>query len=99
MQYVPTNQILRKTCLYTLRCKIRSLQNDGEAEIRSIEDIINQIEAELGSLEVQMRERDDEIDGLQTEKQLQSNGEMKELVQVADDLSNRQAVVFAIVLP
>jgi len=66
-----------------------SLQDDGEAEIRSIDDIVNQIEAELSSLEVQMRERDDEIKGLQTEKDLQSNGEVKELMQVADELSKR----------
>ena len=54
-----------------------------------MEQSIIDLSAEIGVVESQVREREDEIQGLQTEKELQSSGEVKELIQEVDEMSKR----------
>lgn len=67
----------------------RSLQQDGESSIRAMEQSIVDLDSQIGGIDAQVREQEDEIQGLQTEKELQSNGEVKELIQEVDELSKR----------
>jgi len=80
---------LERFCVAYKYTEAQSLQTDGEAEIRSAEESIMALDAEVAAIEAQLREKDDEIQGLQTEKELQSSGEVKELVQAADELSKK----------
>ena len=54
-----------------------------------MEQSIVDLDSQIGGIDAQVREREDEIQGLQTEKELQSNGEVKELIQEVDELSKR----------
>jgi structural maintenance of chromosome 2 len=80
---------LERFCVAYKYVEALSLQQDGEGEIRDAAQLIAELEANISLLDSQMREHDDEIQGLQTEKELQSNGEVKELVQEVDELSKR----------
>jgi structural maintenance of chromosome 2 len=80
---------LERFCVAYKYTEAKSLQDDGESEIRAMEQSIVDFYAEIGGIDAQVREREDEIQGLQTEKELQSNGEVKELIQEVDDLSKR----------
>jgi structural maintenance of chromosome 2 len=80
---------LERFCVAYKYTEAKSLQDDGESEIRGMEQCIVDFDAEIGGIDAQVREREDEIQGLQTEKELQSNGEVKELIQEVDDLSKR----------
>jgi hypothetical protein len=50
---------------------------------------MQKLDSEIKILDISLNEKEDEIKGLQTEKELQSNGEVKELVQKVDELSKR----------
>jgi hypothetical protein len=66
-----------------------SLQEDGASEIAAGEELMQKLDSEIKILDISLNEKEDEIKGLQTEKELQSNGEVKELVQKVDELSKR----------
>lgn len=66
-----------------------SLQEDGASEIAMGEELMQKLDSEIKILDISLSEKEDEIKGLQTEKELQSNGEVKELVQKVDELSKR----------
>ena len=72
--------------LFDLCC---SHQDEGQADINATEQSIIDLDADIGVVESQVREREDEIQGLQTEKELQSSGEVKELIQEVDEMSKR----------
>lgn len=80
---------LERFCVAYKYIEAKSLQDDGESEIRGMEQSIINFDAEIGGVDAQLREREDEIQGLQTEKELQSSGEVKELIQEVDNLSKR----------
>jgi len=80
---------LERFCVAYKYIEAKSLQDDGESEIRGMEQSIVDFDAEIGGIDAQLREREDEIQGLQTEKELQSSGEVKELIQEVDSLSKR----------
>jgi len=67
-------------------------QKDDESEIHAAEQALSDFDAQLSAIEAQLREKDDEIQSLQTEKELQSSGEVKELAQEADELSKKYVV-------
>ena len=54
-----------------------------------MESRVSELDAQAAALEADVREREDEIQGLQTEKELQSGGEVKELIQEVDEISKR----------
>lgn len=74
---------------YIDSCHACSLQEDGATEISTAEELVQNLDSEIKVLEIRLNEKEDEIKGLQTEKELQSNGEVKELVQKVDELSKR----------
>jgi structural maintenance of chromosome 2 len=80
---------LRRFCIAYRYVESKGLQKDGEGDISGMQEQVSDIEAQLAALELSVREKDDEIQGLQTEKELQSGGELKELMQLVDDVSKR----------
>lgn len=80
---------LERFCVAYKYMEAKSLQEDGEMEIQQAEEALSNYDTEILAVDIHIREKDDEIQGLQTEKELQSNGEIKELAQEVDDLSKR----------
>ena len=64
-------------------------QEVGEAEIQELRSSIEAGKARAEELVQEIQEADADLKGLQTEKDLQSGGEVKELAQQADELSKR----------
>ena len=65
------------------------LQQTGEADVRAVQDALSELDAAWAALELDLREKADQIQGLQTEKELQSGGEVRELQAEVDDISKR----------
>ena len=65
------------------------LQQTGEQEARAVENALSDLDALAALLELNIREKDDQIEGLKTEKELQSTGEIKELQAEVDELAKR----------
>ena len=68
---------------------LRRLQHNGEAEVRSVQDAMSDIDAAAAALDLEEREATDAIAGLQTEKELQSGGEVKELQAEVDEIAKK----------
>ena len=64
-------------------------QEAGEAEIVSLTRSAEEGKARAEELNQEIQEADADIRGLQTEKDLQSGGQVKELAESADALSKR----------
>ena len=67
----------------------RRLQQTGEADVRGVQDALSELDAQWAALDLDLREKADQIQGLQTEKELQSGGEVRELQKEVDDISKR----------
>lgn len=65
------------------------LQKNGEDEVRGVQNQLSDLDAQSAALELDIREKSDQIEGLQTEKELQSGGEVKELQETVDEISKR----------
>ena len=61
----------------------------GESEIHNLMEKVEQGKAKVEELEQEIQSLESDIKGLQTEKELQSGGEIKELAQKADESSKR----------
>ena len=70
-------------------CCCCRLQRSGEADIAEVDRAASSIDAQAAALDLTIREKEDEVAGLQTEKELQSGGEVRELAQQVDELSKR----------
>lgn len=81
---------LRRFCVAYKYAEAKRLQADGEGEVRGVESALSDLDALAAALELEAREKDDEIQGLQTEKELQSGGEVKELIEMVDQISKRR---------
>lgn len=65
------------------------LQQNGEQDVQQVQNDLSDLEAQYAALDLKIREKQDEIEGLKTEKELQSSGEVKELQAEVDDISKR----------
>jgi hypothetical protein len=54
-----------------------------------VQDALSELDAAWAALELDLREKADQIQGLQTEKELQSGGEVRELQAEVDEISKR----------
>lgn len=70
----------------------RRCQEVGDAEIQSFKDKIQALKVRAEELSTEVKDKESDIKSLQTEKELQSGGEVKELSQKADELSKRCVV-------
>jgi hypothetical protein len=59
----------------------------GEAELVAMAADVEQLEQQAAELEGEAADKASDIQGLQTEKELQTGGEVKELQQEADQLA------------
>lgn len=66
-------------------------QLNGESEIHSLMEKVEQGKARAQDLEQEIKGLEGDVKGLQTEKELQSGGEVRELAQKADGCSKRLA--------
>lgn len=82
---------LRRLCVAFRYQEAARLQSDGQAEVQGMAERLQAAERQVADLELQLRERADELAGLQAEKELASGGEVKELTAQADALSKRCA--------
>ena len=65
--------------LFLPPCLPCRLQQTGEADVRGVQDALSDLDAQWAALELDLREKADQIQGLQTEKELQAGGEVREL--------------------
>ena len=65
------------------------LQHSGQSDAAEVDRQMSTIDAQAAALDLAIREKEDEVTGLQTEKELQSGGEVRELAQQADEISKR----------
>lgn len=65
------------------------LQQNGEQEVRAVQNELSDHDAQAAALQLDIREKGDQIEGLKTEKELQSGGEVRELTALVDDISKR----------
>lgn len=79
-----------------LACDFRHLnsfccrsQEAGNSEIQGLRDKIESVRLRASELAAELQDKDSDIKSLQTEKELQSGGEVKELSQKTDELSKR----------
>lgn len=61
----------------------------GEEELAALAADVAAVDDQAAALEAEAAERESEIASLQTEKELQAGGEVKELQQRADELEMR----------
>lgn len=80
---------LRRFCVAFRYVEAEDLQRSGAEKVREVEATISDLAAQEAALELEIREKEDEVQGLQTEKELQSGGEVKELAALVDDISKR----------
>lgn len=80
---------LRRFCVAYRYVESKDLLKTGEADIRAVDAEIAALDATCAAVEGDLREKEDYITGLQTEKELQSGGEVKELIAKADDLAKK----------
>jgi hypothetical protein len=59
----------------------------GEAELAAAAQEVRQLEQQHAELAAEAADKQSDITALQTEKEIQAGGEVKELQQVADQLS------------
>ncbi|PRW61562.1 structural maintenance of chromosomes 2-1 isoform A [Chlorella sorokiniana] len=78
---------LLRFCVAYRYVEAQKLQDNGEAEVRGVQDEMHNLDAQAAHLDLEIREKEDDIKGLQTEKELQSGGEVKELQAKVDELS------------
>ena len=71
-----------------LHCLSR-IQEVGESEIHSLMEKVEGMKADAEELERDIQDKEADVKALQTEKELQSGGEVKELSEKADGLSKR----------
>ncbi len=80
---------LRRFCVAHQYAEAAALRGAGEADVARAAAGVAELEAAGAALEAELRERDDEVAGLQTEKELQSGGEAKELAEAVDEIAKR----------
>lgn len=80
---------LRRFCVAYRYVEAQRLLQDGTEEIERTREALTELESAAKDLELALREREDEIQGLETEKDLQSSGEIKELTAELDEVSKR----------
>ncbi|KAL0051178.1 hypothetical protein WJX82_003135 [Trebouxia sp. C0006] len=80
---------LKRFCAAYRYQEAQRLRDDGQGEIESVKAKLEEGGEAHASLEEEMKSRDADIRTLQTEKELQSGGEVKELADTADKLSKR----------
>ncbi|PSC74142.1 structural maintenance of chromosomes 2-1-like [Micractinium conductrix] len=80
---------LMRFCVAWKYCEALRLQQHGEAEVREAQNALSDLDAQGAALDLDIREVEDRIEGLQTEKELQSGGEIKELQAEVDEISKR----------
>lgn len=67
------------------------LQQQGDEEIKAVQVRIEELDQETSSVEEEIRDKDGDIRSLQTELELQSGGEVKELTQTVDSIAKKCA--------
>ena len=65
------------------------IQEVGESEIHSLMEKVEGMKADAEELERDIQDKEADVKALQTEKELQSGGEVKELSEKGDGLSKR----------
>lgn len=73
-------------CLSQADCRCQEV---GEAEIASLAEKVEAVKEKEKQLAGEVQEKEADIKALQTEKELQSGGEVKELADETDALSKR----------
>ncbi|DBA81803.1 hypothetical protein WJX77_004664 [Trebouxia sp. C0004] len=80
---------LKRFCAAYRYQEAQRLRDDGQGEIESVKAKLEEGSEAHASLDEEMKSRDGDIRTLQMEKELQSQGEVKELADTADKLSKR----------
>lgn len=80
---------LRRFCVAFRYEEAQRLVRDGALESERARGALAEVEAAVEAAALALRECDDEIQGLETEKQLQSSGEVRELTAEIDGVSKR----------
>ncbi|KAL6776822.1 SMC2 [Auxenochlorella protothecoides x Auxenochlorella symbiontica] len=80
---------LRHFCVAHRYVEAERSQKRGQADIDALIADMKELEAKGAALQQALKDRDDDIAGLQTEKDLQSSGEVRELTAAVDALSKR----------
>ncbi|KAL4421732.1 hypothetical protein ABPG77_002348 [Micractinium sp. CCAP 211/92] len=95
VQYMEWNKMqqsldrLRRYCVAYRYMEAERLQQNGEQEVRAAQNELSDLDAQAAALDLDIREKGDQIEGLRTEKELQSGGEVKELTAEVDEISKR----------
>eukprot|EP00884_Botryococcus_braunii_P016555 jgi/Botrbrau1/3583/Bobra.0078s0035.1 len=80
---------LRRFCVAFQYVEAKRLQQQGDEEVKSVQSRIDELGQQAASLEEDLKDKDEEIRSLQTELELQSGGEVKELTQTVDSLAKQ----------
>jgi structural maintenance of chromosome 2 len=80
---------LKRFCVAYNYVEAQKLLSTGESEIQQTDKRIADMDAELSALQAEIIAKSDEVTALQTEKELQTGGEVKELMKKVDDLSKQ----------
>jgi hypothetical protein len=65
------------------------MQQQGDAEVAQVQTRISELVGQAGEVEGEVRDKEEGIKSLQTELELQSGGEVRELTDSVDQLSKK----------
>jgi hypothetical protein len=69
------------------------MQQQGDAEVAQVQTRISELVGQAAEVEGEVRDKEEEIKSLQTELELQSGGEVRELTDSVDQLSKKYAAL------
>uniref|UniRef100_A0A383VT73 Structural maintenance of chromosomes protein n=1 Tax=Tetradesmus obliquus TaxID=3088 RepID=A0A383VT73_TETOB len=81
------NEMLKRLCVANDYMQTQKVIESGEAELAAMAADVAQLQQQAAELEGEASDKASDIQGLQTEKELQTGGEVKELQQEADQLA------------
>ncbi|WIA36579.1 hypothetical protein OEZ86_007870 [Tetradesmus obliquus] len=81
------NEMLKRLCVANDYMQTQKVIESGEAELAAMAADVAQLQQQAAELEGEASDKASDIQGLQTEKELQTGGEVKELQQGADQLA------------
>ncbi|KAF6256242.1 structural maintenance of chromosomes protein 2 [Scenedesmus sp. NREL 46B-D3] len=81
------NDMLKRLCVANDYMQTQKVIESGEADLAAMAADVEQLEQQAAELDGEAADKASDIQGLQTEKELQTGGEVKELQQEADQLA------------